>query len=255
VLGSEIADKAFGAEDPIGKTVRMSGQGFRVIGVMTPGGTKGFQNVDIAVYIPVTAAMDLYNKQYLSLITLRSNLTVNETKDRLIAALRDRHGIDNSANDPAKDDFHVMTQEDLARTAGTVTQILQILLISIAAISLIVGGIGIMNIMYVSVTERTKEIGLRKSIGAFQRDILRQFIFEAVTQTILGGAIGTTLGIFLSWLAVFVINVFSPGWTFVLSVNGIVLGLTVSAAIGMVFGYFPARRAAKLNPIDALRIE
>lgn len=255
ILGFDIADAAFGAEDPLGKTVKINQVGFKVIGVIQKSGSKGFTNVDKQVYMPVTAALDLYNKQYVTYATLRTSIGLNDAKDRVAVLLRDRHNIDNPEGDPKKDDFHAQTQEDLVKSANTITGILQILLTSIAAISLLVGGIGIMNIMYVAVTERTKEIGLRKSIGARQADILRQFVFEAVVQTTLGGIIGTTLGIALSWVGIAVINNFQPGWTFELSTDGIILGLSVSAAIGIIFGYFPARRAAQLNPIDALRKE
>ena len=255
VLGYKVAKTMFGAEDAVGKSVKMNGGGFRVIGVMAEQGTKGFQDVDKQVYLPVSSALDLYNKQYLSLITVKTTLPIAEAKERLRILLRERHNIDNPAGVLAKDDFNVQTQEDLVKSASTITNILQILLVAIAAISLLVGGIGIMNIMYVSVTERTKEIGLRKSIGAHERDILRQFLFEAIVQTLLGGFIGTVLGLGCSWLAVSIINNFQPGWTFVPSMRGIVLGISVSGLIGVIFGYFPAKRAARLHPIDALRFE
>jgi putative ABC transport system permease protein len=255
VLGYDIADKAFGADSPIGKSVKINNATFRVIGVMTKAGTKGFQNVDTQVYIPVTAALDLYNKQYVSAITVKTTLPIQEAKSRLEDVMRERHDIDNPEGDLGKDDFHISTQEDAVQSASQITQILQILLISIAAISLIVGGIGIMNIMYVAVTERIREIGLRKAIGATRSDILRQFILESVILTTLGGAIGIILGSSLSWIAVQIISQFQSGWTFAVSTRGIILGLTVSAAIGILFGYFPARRAAKLTPIEALRSE
>lgn len=255
VLGHDIADAAFGSEDPLGKTVKINQVGFRVIGVMEKAGNKGFTNADKQVFIPVTAVLDLYNKNYLTRASVKTTLGLDDAKDRLTVLLRDRHNIDNPDGDPAKDDFHIHTQEDLIESSNTITGILQILLTSIAAISLIVGGIGIMNIMYVAVTERTKEIGLRKSIGARQKDVLRQFVFEAVVQTTLGGIIGTALGVALTWIGIQIINNFSPGWSFELSTRGVILGLSVSAAIGIIFGYFPARRAAMLSPIDALRVE
>jgi ABC-type antimicrobial peptide transport system permease subunit len=235
--------------------VKINGSGFRVVGVMAEQGTKGFQDVDKQVYVPVSSALDLYNKQYLTFITVKTTLPLAEAKERLRIVMRERHNIDNPAGILSKDDFNVQTQEDLVKSASTITDILQILLVAIAAISLLVGGIGIMNIMYVSVTERTKEIGLRKSIGARERDILRQFLFEAVVQTLLGGLIGTVLGLACSWLAVNIINNFQPGWTFAPSTRGMLLGVSVSGLIGVLFGYFPARRAARLHPIDALRFE
>ncbi len=255
VLGNDIATTAFGAEDPIGKSIKISNSNFRVVGVMAKSGTKGFQNVDTQVYIPVTTAMDLYNKKYVSMISLRPTVPLAEAKNRIQILLRERHGIDNPEGILSKDDFHLMTQEDLIRSADTITNILQILLVSIAAISLIVGGIGIMNIMYVSVTERTHEIGLRKAVGARSRDVLRQFLVEAIVQTMIGGIIGTALGVGLSWLGIQIISSFQSGWEFSMSWNGVFLGISVSALIGVTFGYFPARRAAFLHPIDALRFE
>ncbi|MBP9863976.1 ABC transporter permease [Patescibacteria group bacterium] len=255
VLGNDIATTAFGAEDPIGKSIKISNTNFRVVGVMAKSGTKGFQNVDTQVYVPVTTAMEVYNKKYVSMISLRPTVPLADAKNRIQILLRERHGIDNPTGELAKDDFHLMTQEDLIRSADTITNILQILLVSIAAISLIVGGIGIMNIMYVSVTERTHEIGLRKAVGAQSRDVLRQFLVEAVVQTMIGGVIGTALGVGFSWLGIQIISSFQSGWEFSMSWNGVLLGISVSALIGVTFGYFPARRAAFLHPIDALRFE
>lgn len=255
VLGHDVADKTFGIDQAVGKSVKISGQNFKVIGVMEKAGTKSFQNVDKQVYLPVTSALDLYNKKYLSSISVKSTLPLTQAKFRLQDFFRERHKIDNPTNDLSKDDFNVTTQEDAVRSASQITDILQILLISIAAISLLVGGIGIMNIMYVSVTERIKEIGLRKAIGARRTDILGQFLVEAVILTSLGGVLGIVLGTGLSWLAIQIISHLQEGWTFAVSTRGIVLGLVVSAAIGIVFGYFPARRAAKMHPIDALRAE
>jgi putative ABC transport system permease protein len=255
VLGFDIASAAFGSEDPIGKIVKIGGQSFRVVGVMEKVGSKGFQNVDKQVYIPLTAGLDLYNKKYLTYVSVKTSLPINEGKEQINVLIREMHNIDNPEGDPAKDDFHIQSQEDLVRSASQITNILQILLVSIAAISLIVGGIGIMNIMYVSVTERIKEIGLRKSIGARRTDVLKQFLAEALFLTLLGGLMGTLLGVTLSWLGIQIISQFQSGWTFAVSVRGIVLGVTVSGAIGVIFGYFPARKAASLHPIEALRFE
>ncbi|MFA5936010.1 MAG: ABC transporter permease [Patescibacteria group bacterium] len=255
VLGYEIADEAFGSENPIGKSVKINGQGFRVIGVIEKKGTKSFTNVDQQVYMPLTAALDLYNRNYVNYITIKTTLNLTDAKDRINVAIRERHNLDNPEGDPAKDDFNVTTQQDAVESAGQIAQILQILLSSIAGISLVVGGIGIMNIMYVAVTERIREIGLRKAIGATKSDILRQFILESVILTTLGGVFGIVLGSSLSWVAIKLVSLFQGGWTFAVSMNGVILGLTVSAAIGLVFGYFPARRAASLTPIEALRSE
>lgn len=255
VIGDEVVRVIFGDEGPIGKTIKINNVPFRVTGVMEKAGTKGFQNVDKQVSIPVTSALDLYHKNYVTMISLKASLNMNDAKDRIRILLRERHNLDNPTNDLSKDDFHIHTQEDVMRSARAIANILQALLSSIAAISLFVGGIGIMNIMYVSVTERIKEIGLRKALGANQSEILRQFLVEAVIQTFLGGMIGTLLGIACAWIAIWIINALQPGWTFAISTTGVVLGLAVSAAIGIVFGYFPARKASTLHPIDALRHE
>ncbi len=255
VLGHEVAKNAFGENTPVGKTVKLGTTNFRVVGVMEAVGTKGFQNVDKQVYIPVTAALDLYNKKYLSYLMVRTTLPLARAKDRLQTTFREYHNIDNVNGDLEKDDFNVSTQEDAVKNAATVTMILQTLLVAIASISLLVGGIGIMNIMYVTVTERIKEIGLRKAIGARRRDVLGQFLAEAIVLTGFGGVFGIALGFLLSWIAITIISQFQSGWTYAFSLRGAFLGFGVSTAIGLVFGYFPARRAAALNPIDALRVE
>ncbi len=252
VLGAEIARELFGDGDLVGKTVKIARQNFRVIGVMEKVGTRGFDNVDRNVYIPVTAAMDLYSKKYVQGLVLRTNLvSITDGMRRIQDVLRDRHNIDFGE----EDDFTVLSQEELVKTVTQITDVLGLLLSAIAAISLVVGGIGIMNIMYVSVTERTREIGLRKSLGARSRDILGQFLFEAIVLTGAGGLIGIALGMIFSWIAIAVIATFQPGWAFAVSMTGVALGFGVSAAIGVVFGYAPARKASLLNPIEALRKE
>lgn len=251
VLGSEVARLLFGEDTALGKQVKINRQNFRVIGIMPQSGTRGFDNIDKNVYIPVTAAMDIYGRKRVMAFTFKTNLVLTDAIQRAQDILRDRHNIDPGE----EDDFNIQTSDDLIKTVSQITDILKILLSSIAAISLLVGGIGIMNIMYVNVTERTREIGLRKAVGARSRDVLGQFLAESVMLTTLGGTIGIVLGIGATWLAIQAIQSFQPGWTFVVSLRGIELGLAVSMAIGIVFGYAPARRAAKLNPIVALRRE
>lgn len=251
VLGATIARSAFGLEDPLGKTIAFNRQTFRVIGVMQVAGTKSFQDLDKRVYIPVSSAMEVYNRRYVQGISLKTDLALSDTIRRTQEFIRDRHNI----TDILDDDFHIQTQEDAIRSTQEITSILQILLASIAGISLLVGGIGIMNIMYVNVTERIHEIGLRKSLGAKKGDILGQFLIESVLLTALGGCIGVLLGISLTWLAIKIISSFQAGWTFGISGSGIALGLGVSTLIGIVFGYAPARQAASLSPIEALRHE
>ena len=256
VLGDQLAKEAFGAEEPVGKIVKLGTVGYKVVGVMEPAGANSYMNADKAVFIPLTAGLDQYNKQFVSFILLTTTFTTPvEAKVHIQDVMRAYHSIDNPSQDLNLDDFNVVTQDDIMKTVATITNILQILLVSIAAISLLVGGIGIMNIMYVAVTERTHEIGLRKSLGAKYSDILGQFLVEAVLQTLMGGVVGILIGISLNWIGIQIIDHFQPGWTFEPSMSGVVLGLTVSVTIGVVFGFFPARRAARLSPIEALRKE
>ena len=177
---------------------------------------------------------------------------VDRAADDIRQTLRELHGI----TDPDKDDFFVATQADLAERVGTITGVLSALLLSVAAISLVVGGIGIMNIMLVSVTERTREIGLRKAVGATTNDILRQFLFESVLLTSVGGIIGISLGAVLSLVVSIVLTRFlAVDWGFTFPINGALLGFGVSALVGLIFGLYPARQASIKSPIEALRYE
>ncbi len=256
VLGSGIAKALFGEEDPLGRSIKISKQPFRVIGVLDPAGTRFFSNVDDQVYVPFTTILDLTNKNRLNFLAIKTGtVPPSEAKELVRITLRETHNLDNPEGILSKDDFRVASQEDAIRNANVIGSILQILLGSIASISLLVAGVGIMNIMYVTVTERTREIGLRKAIGAHRSDILRQFLVEAVVLTATAGAIGIALGICISWVAIQVILQFQGGWTFAIPWNGVGIAFGVSAGIGIIFGYFPARRAARLNPIEALRYE
>lgn len=257
VMGPAIAKRLFGVTDPIGQSVRLGRRSYRVIGIMEPGGTRFFDNLDDQIYIPFTTALEQYNRAHLNFISLKpvSGVNVREAMERTRILLRETHRLDNPTGILAKDDFQVASQEDAVRSAGVIGQVLQILLASVAAISLVVGGIGIMNIMLVTVTERTREIGLRKSIGAKRSDILGQFILEAVCLTVVGGMIGIVVGLALSYGGILLISQFQTGWTFVFPGNGILLATGVSTGIGLVFGYYPARKAATLSPIEALRYE
>ncbi|MCK9361590.1 ABC transporter permease [Patescibacteria group bacterium] len=256
VLGDKVAHELFGDASPVGKQIKIKRQNFRVIGVMEKGGTRFFTKLDEIVYIPLTAAMDLYNKERLNyLAMIPRDISPNQAKEEVRYLFRDLHDLDNPNGDLAKDDFRVLTQDDAQQNAGTIGQVLSILLGSIAAISLVVGGIGIMNIMYVTVTERTSEIGLRKALGAKQGDVLGQFLAEAIAVTSVGGVVGIIFGVILSWLTIQILNSFQPGWSFMVSVDAVVLAFGVSAAIGIVFGFNPARRASRLSPIEALRYE
>ena len=255
VLGSSLADEAFGQGNAVGQSFKLGTLSYKVVGVLKKAGTQFFQNLDDIVYLPATTILDAYHKKYFNIFIVKTSVPLTEATSRLELVMREAHNIDNPTGDYTKDDFFVMTQADAIKTVSSITSVLQILLSAIAAISLLVGGIGIMNIMFVSVTERINEIGLRKSIGASYQDILRQFLSEAVLLTLGGGAIGFLAGSFLAWLAIQIINYYQPGWIFLISWNGALLGFVVSTFIGVAFGYLPARRAAKLRPIEALRHE
>lgn len=256
VIGQDVAKNMFGQEDPLGKAMRINRKTFRVIGVLDAAGTRFFSNVDDQVYIPYTTFFDTYNKNRLNFISVRTGtVSPAEAKTRIRETLRENHNIENPNNDLGKDDFVVASQEDSLKSIETISLVLQILLGSIAGISLLVAGVGIMNIMYVTVTERTREIGLRKAIGATRRDILAQFLAESVFLTVVAGLLGVLAGIALSWIAIAIIASLQSGWTFGIPWNGVVLGFGVSTLIGVIFGYFPARKAAKLSPIESLRYE
>ena len=250
VLGPQVATDLFGeGTNPTGKNIRIEEQSFRIIGVTESKGGTGFQNQDDIVYVPLTTAQkSLYGANYLSSIAIAA-----ESEDVMVAAqdeigylLLDRHNI----NDPADADFRIMSQSDILSTASSVTSTFTTLLTGIAAISLVVGGIGIMNIMLVTVTERTREIGLRKALGAKKKNIITQFLVEAIILTFAGGIIGMFVGMLTSFIISRVMSI-----AFAVSAGSIILAIGVSGTIGIVFGWYPARKASNLEPIEALRYE
>ncbi|MFH1030877.1 MAG: ABC transporter permease [bacterium] len=250
VLAPNTRDDLFGeGAEPIGSTIRINQVDFKVIGVTKSKGATGFGNQDDMIFVPLsTAQRYLAGDNYLSTITVQAeNQTILATvQNQISELLLARHKI----SDPQMADFQILNQADIIATASSVTGTFTILLAAIAGISLIVGGIGIMNMMLTNVTERTREIGLRKAIGAQKGDISKQFLAEAVMLTLIGGIFGILLGWFIS----LVISKFA-GIATSISINSIMLACGVSAAIGIIFGYYPARRAARLNPIEALRYE
>ncbi len=255
VIGHKVKEELFGGSDALGEKIKIKGKNFRVIGILPKKGQVSFFNFDEIAIVPYTTAQQyVFGIKYFHRIIVEasSDETIARTARDVETTLRDSHGI----TDPEKDDFFVQTQADLADRLGTITEVLTAFLTAIAAISLVVGGIGIMNIMLVSVTERTREIGLRKAIGATNRDILMQFLGEAVMLTAAGGAIGTLLGAALSFLVSVVLTTFvGISWTFAFPLSGVFLGLGVATAIGLTFGLYPARQASLKSPIEALRYE
>jgi putative ABC transport system permease protein len=258
-LGYKIAQDLFGNEDPIGKTIRIKKTNFKVIGVMEERGVEMFQNYDEYVYVPVSTAQKLLlGIDHLNAITVHAinEDVVPQLIENIRLILRETHNIYNPEGDLSKDDFKVMSQVEASNMMTQITSILTAFLSSIAAIALVVGGIGIMNIMLVSVTERTREIGLRKAVGARNKDILNQFLIESMTMTFLGGIIGFIGGTLFSLLTSIVLSkVLNTSWSFVMPFGAVVLALGVAAIVGLAFGIYPAKKAAKLNPIEALRHE
>jgi putative ABC transport system permease protein len=250
VIGPTTRDDLFGVNgDSIGKTIRVKGVLFTVIGVTAPKGGSGFNNTDDRVYIPISvAAQYLVGDNHVSTISIQVDNTsdIQSTQDQVTALLLQLHNISN----PTAADFTILNQADILSTASSVTTTLTYLLAAVASISLLVGGIGIMNMMLTTVTERTREIGLRKAIGAKKRDIRLQFLVESVMLTFAGGLVGVLLGVGLA----FIISLTGLVQAQV-SLFSIILSFGVSAAIGIIFGYYPAARASNLNPIQALRYE
>ena len=254
VIGAKVKENLFGANDAVGQIIKMKGYNFRVVGVLEERGQDIF-NFDEAAIVPYTTAQDylLGIKHFNRFIMMaNSEEVVNTAVEEIKATLRDSH----NTTDPEKDDFFVITQVSLANSLSQITSILTLFLAAVAAISLLVGGIGIMNIMLVSVTERTKEIGLRKALGATDHDILTQFLTEATLLTGTGGIIGVVLGTILSYIISIVLsNIAGLSWEFSFPLGATVLGISVSGIIGLVFGLYPARKASKKSPIEALRYE
>lgn len=250
ILGKTVASNLFGSENPAGQTVRINKNIFNVIGVMSSlGQTSGGRDQDDVVLIPYTTfqkSIKAINQVESISVSVRSSEDIPIAETQIIALLRERHryGVDE------EDSFYIKSQLSIINRIFAISRIMTILLASVASISLIVGGIGIMNIMLVSVSERTREIGIRMAVGAKEKDILVQFLIEAVLLSLAGGAIGILIGILGSQIASYFTN-----WPVVISLSATLLAFSVAAIIGIFFGIYPARKASKLNPIEALRYE
>jgi len=250
VLGPTTRDTLFGEDvDPTGLKIKIDGTEFTVIGVTESKGTSGMSSSDDLIYIPITVAEHYFTgSESLSSISVEvsADKYMDQAEADIQSLLLTRHDID----DVDSADFSIMNQADIMDAMSSVSGTLTLLLGAIAGISLLVGGIGIMNMMLTTVTERTREIGLRKSLGARGKDISNQFLLESISLTFIGGIAGILLGLLASYL----VSKFG-GTTTVVSISSVLLAFFVSAGIGIVFGYYPAQRASKLNPIEALRYE
>jgi len=257
VIGSELAKTLFGPNsNAIGQFIRVKNLSFRIVGVLAVKGTGAFGiDQDNLVIVPISVGQKqmLGTDYFTDIISqVNDNYTVEFAKSRVRSILEQNHGI----TDPNKDDFTIQTQQDVLSLLGNITNILTLFLTAIASISLIVGGIGIMNIMLVSVIERTREIGLRKAVGATDRDILQQFLIEAILLTFVGGVIGIAVGAFFVTAIWFILTHFTTiAWTFAFPISAVIIAVMVSSITGVAFGIYPARQAARKSPIEALRYE
>ncbi len=253
LIGKDLAAQFFGQDDPLDKSIKIKNKNFRVIGVLKERGEMMSINMDELLIVPVrTSQKLLQGVDHIMEIGVRltDKKYLAQATYEMSGLMRERHKI----TDPKNDDFQIFTMDEAMKTVNSITTAISILLGLLAAISLFVGGVGIMNIMLVIVAERTKEIGLRKAVGARYRDIMGQFVLEAVVISLLGGLLGVVLGVSFSFAVAWAITHYGGmDWPFVVSSGAIAVSFLVAAAFGIVFGWYPAQEAARLNPIEALR--
>lgn len=254
VLGFKIKIKLFGDSDPLGKGIKIGKEKFLVIGVMEEKGVVTGVDFDDFIYLPLRTLQKKLmglDKAYLIISQLKDIKLADITADDVKILLREDHNI----TDPDKDDFRVTTMAEAMKTISTVTEAVTLLLLAIVAISLIVGGVGVMNIMYVIITERTAEIGLRKAVGARDIDIMLQFLIESLIITLIGAVVGVLTGLAVSYLIFLGANYYGLGWKFIVPLQAYYAALAFAVVFGLGFGIYPARQAARLDPIEALRQE
>jgi putative ABC transport system permease protein len=249
VIGQTVYENLFNGSSCIGKTIRIRGVSFKVVGLLAPKGAQGFGNPDDIIFVPYTTAMRrLFGIDFINSISVQavSEERMNAAYQEVESLMRRRQRL----NPGQENNFRIMNQAEFVQTAEDVSRTFTLLLAGIASVSLLVGGIGIMNIMLVSVTERTREIGIRKAVGAKRRDILLQFLIEAMTLSLVGGLIGVAAGLGASYVLAS-----ASGWQVHITMQPILLAFGFSAAVGIFFGIYPAQKASALNPIEALRYE
>lgn len=255
IIGTKVKEELFGDEEALGKNVKIKDHNFRVVAVLPKKGKTMLMDVDSVLVMPYTTAQTYLagiNHYHEVMIRISSPDLVDKAVSDIEITMRELHDI----TDPDKDDFYVESSQGLVEQIGIILSVLTLFLSSVVAISLVVGGIGVMNIMLVTVTERTREIGLRKALGATTGNIMSQFLIEAVTLTVMGGIIGIILGVLLGMVAAVILsNSLNSAWEFTFPVNAALLGVAVSMGVGLVFGLYPARKASRKSPIEALRYE
>ncbi|MFH1402188.1 MAG: ABC transporter permease [Patescibacteria group bacterium] len=255
VLGNDVKDELFGQSDAVGQRIKIGNYSFEVIGVMEERGVVALEDYDDQIFLPIKTSQRMMGVNHIGLI--RAKIDSEENFEKVIAdikiVLRDRHNIKDQSG--KGDDFTVVNSAQALDMITMVTDGLKYFLTAMATLSLLVGGIGIMNIMFISVTERTKEIGIRKALGANNFHIMGQFLTEAIFITVLGGIIGIAGGVLLSFLIFLGARVLGYDWFFIISTASVFFAVLVSVGTGLFFGFYPARKAGKLNPIEALRYE